>query len=370
MCTGAPSGFAAHLPVHPFRICQNQGGLQLGCYGCKLQANTKPNRSAALFPCLWIRIKFAGIQLVGLAAGVVDNGMAMNGLEIPWAMGHVFSKISVLSAPISIFPSSTYRRLADFSVQNGFSATVLLKQRLTFHRLAVAKFYQSTGGSYDANNMKRVTMIVPSLCDMFMPHFWQKQFHMISYWSPSCEMTTDDKKILKHSETWTVPVHCPVCVDCDVCRPLRSERSSWPTDPIQFPQMDVMQVVFFFLWTFKKHGPGRDDIWCKQKHCTTTHPNANCATGLDVRLLKKCANSSMSLLCFHVRWKNRALTVIVFIDIDFHNGLTAPKISGVQWRCSAIGFLGNMRCGPGSPLRRFFQTKIVHTGICFLYMSV
>lgn len=85
--------------------------LQLGSYG--LQAflphlSTTPNRSAALFPCLWIRIKLAGIQLVGLAAAavicvshlsgwqtktLVDKNKWPSGLEIPWTMDFV-SKIS------------------------------------------------------------------------------------------------------------------------------------------------------------------------------------------------------------------------------------------------------------------------------------
>lgn len=77
---------------------------------CKLSCHTfpTPNRSAALFPCLWIRIKLAGIQLVGLAAAAVicvshlsgwqtknpvDKNQWPSGLEIPWAMDFV-SKIS------------------------------------------------------------------------------------------------------------------------------------------------------------------------------------------------------------------------------------------------------------------------------------
>ena len=83
---------------------------------------------------------------------------------------------------------------------------------------------------------ERVTMIVRSLSDMNIPHCWMKQARIISYWSPRCEMTTDDNKILKHTETWIVPVHCPVCVDCDECRPLRSDRFSWLTYPSVSPK--------------------------------------------------------------------------------------------------------------------------------------
>ena len=277
-----------------------------------------------------------------------------SGLEIPWAMSHdVFPKYQCYLLP---FPSSTYRRLADFSVQNGFSATVLLKQRLTFDRLAVAKSYQSTGGSYDANNMKRVWQWLSHLfvtCS-FMPHFWQKQFHMISYWSPSCEMTTDDKKILKHSETWTVPVHCPVCVDCDVCRPLRSERSSWPTDPVHSKNMVQVEMTFDV-----NRNTAQPHIQCKLCNwigCKTSQKNAQIVPCLFFVFMSdeeiaRWQSLYLSTLTFTTAWQRQK-------SAEF-NDVAVPLDS-----------LGTWDVVPDHLFVRFFQTKIVHTGICFLYMSM
>lgn len=113
--------------------------------------STTPNRSAALFPCLWIRIKLAGIQLVGLAAAavicvshlsgwqtktLVDKNKWPSGLEIPWAMD-MFSKISGAS-------QTFLYRMASLPLYFSSNASKKFTQRF-----CVPKSHQSTGSRCD-----------------------------------------------------------------------------------------------------------------------------------------------------------------------------------------------------------------------------